>query len=136
MSITLDDIPLHEDLYWEKCQQVGREGEVVVGAKLRLEGKLGQGQGVDARAGHDDERGHDVVPGTQCREDRHRRVHGHHKRKDDPPVRGPGGGPVHARGLLEGNRNVLEVPRVQENVHRHVEHGVEQDDTHDVVEML
>ena len=133
----IDDLLLSEqveDQHRQEGEQVGCERKVIVRAELGLEGQLRERKGIHPAAGHDDQRRHDVVPGTESGQDSDGGVHGFHERENDFPVGRLGGGAVDMGGFLERDRDVLQVAGVQKHIHRHIEDRVAEDDTDHVVD--
>ena len=54
-------------------------------------------------------------------------MHGLHDREDDLPVGSPGRSAVHLRRLLQRHRDIYQITGVEQYVHRHIEHYIQQD---------
>ena len=59
-------------------------------------------------------------------------MHGAHYRENDFPVCPPGRCPVHLRRFLERHRDIDKITGIQQNIHRHVKHDIQDNHTEPV----
>ena len=59
-------------------------------------------------------------------------MHGLHDREDDLPVGSPGRSTVHLGRLLQCHRDIHQITRVKQYIHRHIEYYIQQDHTEPV----
>ena len=62
-------------------------------------------------------------------------MHGAHHGKNDAPVSPPGGSAVHPGRLLQGDGDVHQITGIQHDIHRHIEHHIEQNHAEPVGDM-
>src|SRR5699024_7287610 len=113
-------------------QQVRCKGQVVVCAELGLEIQLCQRQCVHIGTGQDNQRSHNIIPCTKSSQDCYCCMHGFHNREDNAPVSFPCGCSINSCRFFKSQRDILQIAGIQQQVHRHIEYGIQKDNTYSV----
>ena len=59
-------------------------------------------------------------------------MHGFHNREDNAPVSFPCGCSINSCRFFKSQRDILQIAGIQQQVHRHIEYGVQKDNTYSV----